>query len=157
MPSREERPVQRAVLDGLKDMVGGDIIQSGQVSQRAGHFQNPIVGAGAEVEVGHGMFQQSGGFGVDHTMLAQQPRAEGAVAGEASAPVAVLLQRTGRHDAGADLRGAFLRSRGGNLPVVDIRHFHMDINPVEQGAADPLPVARDLHGIAAALAFGIAP
>ena len=41
---------------------------------------------------------------------------------------------------------AFLREQGAVQGAV----------PVEQGAADPLPVARDLHGIAAALAFGIA-
>ena len=51
----QERPVQGVVLDGFEDVVGGDVIQRGEVGQGAGDFEDAVVGAGAEVEVGHGL------------------------------------------------------------------------------------------------------
>ena len=55
IPSREQRPVQGAVFDSFEDVVGGDVIQRGEVGQGAGDFEDAVVGAGAEVEVGHGL------------------------------------------------------------------------------------------------------
>src|SRR5712692_4843653 len=35
---RPQLPVQRAVLDGFGNMIGGDLFGAGQVGDRAGHF-----------------------------------------------------------------------------------------------------------------------
>ena len=45
--SRPEPPVERAVLDRLGDALGADRVGSGEVGNRAGDLENPLVGARA--------------------------------------------------------------------------------------------------------------
>ena len=151
----QQGPVEGAVLDGFEDVVGGDVIEGRKIGEGAGDFENAVVGAGAEVEVGHGVIEQAGGFGIDDAVLAQQARSEGAVAGDANAAVAVLLDGAGGHDPLPDGPGGLLGGGGGHLPVVHIRDFDMEVDAVEEGAADALAVAGDLHRMAAALPFWI--
>jgi len=59
LPRRISAPdlaVQGAVLDGLGNVLGRDAFGAGQVGNRAGHLQNAVVGAGAELEFGRRRF-----------------------------------------------------------------------------------------------------
>ena len=67
--SRKQLPVQRAVLDGLKDVIRTDVGCSRQIRQSPGDFQDPVMGAGGEVHLFHGVFQIAVGFGDELAML----------------------------------------------------------------------------------------
>lgn len=51
-------PVQRPVLDGLRDMFYGDVLRSLQVGDGTGRLQDAVVGTGAESLLLHGALQQ---------------------------------------------------------------------------------------------------
>lgn len=57
--------VEGAVLDGFADVVGVDVLDAGEVGNGAGDFQDAVVGAGAQVVLGHGVLEQGGG-GIVH-------------------------------------------------------------------------------------------
>ena len=63
--SDPEPAVEGPVLDGLADMVGGDAFAGGEVGDGAGDFEDAVVGAGAEVEVLHGVAEHFEGGIVD--------------------------------------------------------------------------------------------
>ena len=79
-------------MDGFEDVIGGDVMQGRQIREGARDFEDAVVGAGAEIEVGHGVLQQTGGFRVDHAMAAQEAGSQGAVAGDAVAAITILLE-----------------------------------------------------------------
>jgi hypothetical protein len=43
-------PVERAVLDRLGNVVAGNVFRAGQIGNRPRHLQNPVVGAGAQIQ-----------------------------------------------------------------------------------------------------------
>ncbi len=47
LSSRPQLPVQRPVLNRLGNVVAGNLVGAGQVGNRAAHFQDAVVGAGA--------------------------------------------------------------------------------------------------------------
>ena len=49
--------VQGAVLDGLAQMLGGDVFGCLQVGYGTRHFQDAVVSAGRESQTGYGIFQ----------------------------------------------------------------------------------------------------
>src|SRR5690348_5134566 len=53
--------VEGAELDGLRDVVRGNLFAAAQVGDGAGNFQDAVVGAGAEVVFRHGQLQQLAG------------------------------------------------------------------------------------------------
>ena len=53
---RPERPIQRSVLDGFRNVLWFDWADSIEVSDGSGNFQDAIVGAGRETLLGHGAF-----------------------------------------------------------------------------------------------------
>ena len=48
----------RPQLDRLRNMRRLDIVAAGQVRNGTGHFQNPVVAAGAESQFAEGVFHQ---------------------------------------------------------------------------------------------------
>ena len=54
----ERTAVERAVLDCFADVLGLDGFALPKVGDRACDFQDPVVGAGAQVELFHGIAQQ---------------------------------------------------------------------------------------------------
>jgi hypothetical protein len=50
--------VKRAVLNRLGNVVAQDFFRAGQVRHRPRHLQNPVAGAGAQIQIGHRVFPQ---------------------------------------------------------------------------------------------------
>lgn len=74
-----EVSVQRAVADGLENVVFSEVIGAAQVSEGAGDFENAVVGAGAEVHLAHRMLELRGGGSVQGAVLFDEARRHGAV------------------------------------------------------------------------------
>src|SRR5436309_621012 len=48
-PSRPQLAIERAVLNGFRNVFACDVLGAGQVRDGARHFQNAVIGAGAQV------------------------------------------------------------------------------------------------------------
>jgi len=46
----------RPVLDGLSNMRGLNVSRAGQIRNRPGQFEDVVIGAGAQLHLGHGRF-----------------------------------------------------------------------------------------------------
>ena len=53
--SGKQLPIQRAILDRLQHIGGADVRRACQVRQRAGDFQDAVMGAGGEIFCGGGI------------------------------------------------------------------------------------------------------
>ncbi len=67
--------VERAVLDGFRDVRIADVLRRVQIRNGARHFQNAIVSAGAEAQAVHSAFQQPLAIRRNVAVLADLPRA----------------------------------------------------------------------------------
>src|SRR5690348_12821061 len=65
-----ERPVKGAVLDGFGDVLGLQRTAALEIGHGARHFQDAVVGAGAEALLGHGTFQKPFAVGRKFAILA---------------------------------------------------------------------------------------
>ena len=54
--------IERAAMDGFRDVVAPDLLASRQVGDGPGHFQNPVIGPRALTRVGHGHTQKLQGL-----------------------------------------------------------------------------------------------
>ena len=54
--------VERAVSDGLEDVVGADFFVAAEIGEGAGDFQDAVVGTGGEIHAIHGGFKKVAGF-----------------------------------------------------------------------------------------------
>ena len=107
-----QTPVQRAVLDGLEDVGGADVLRLVEVGEGAGDLENPVVGAGREVEVLHGLLEEGGGLVVELAVGLDEAGGHGGVGGGAGVlGEAGGLDVAGRHDALADAGGALSAGR----------------------------------------------
>ena len=120
-----------------------------QVGQGAGHPENPVVGASAEVELGHRAFEKSCAFCIDLAMTfhlsGRHPTVPARRVGLGFCG-ALALQVTCRLDSGPDHGASFARFTRGEVAVFDERHLDVQIDPVEQWSGDSLAVFRDLVG-----------
>ena len=64
--------VKRAVLNGFGDVGSADGVGGVEVGDRECHFQDAVVGAGAEAQARHGAFEQA--LGTPDLFLLFQPR-----------------------------------------------------------------------------------
>jgi hypothetical protein len=150
--SRPQLPVEGAVLDGFGDVFAGDVFTPGKIGNRAGDFQDSIVGARAQFEVSHGEFQQFHGVGIDGAMALEFAAAHAGVAGELwFGGEARMLALPGGHDAFANLRGGFAGALAGDFAKLHLRHFNVEINAVEQWAGDTAKIVLDFAGRASRL------
>jgi hypothetical protein len=78
---------------------------------------------------------------VQDDVLVQLARPHVGVGQETGAGEALLLPLPGRLDAGADRRRRFAGPAVGQFLVLDAGDLNVDVDPVEQRAADPLLVA----------------
>lgn len=80
-----ELAVEGAVLDRFEDVVGAELVLSGEVGDGAGDLEDAIVGAGGEIELLHSLLEELGALGGDFAVLAHDFGAHigvGAGAGE---------------------------------------------------------------------------
>ena len=150
---RPELPVQRAVLDRFGDVLAGDVLRAGQVGNRAGDLQDAVVGAGAEVQIGHGELQQLHRRLIQRAVALQLAAAHAGVAGDLRLVLEPrLLPLARRDDPLANLRGRLAGPLAGDLAELHRRHFDVQVNAVEQRTGDAAQVILNLARRAARFA-----
>ena len=138
-------------------MIRSDRFASGHVGNGAGYFQDPVVGTGAEVEIGHGVFEELVPPVVKAAMLLELGVTHARVAGcFPCSGEAVVLDVAGLQDTFADHGGGLRWNRVGEFLVLDCRSLHMQVDPIEERSRDLPAVALHLAWGAAAFPFGIA-
>ena len=152
----EYRAIQTPVLDGFEEVRSRDLLHGGEVGDRARDFENPIVGAGRETELLHRLLQEIAQRRIDRAMPANLGVGHPRIRGYPRTGETCELTITGRLHAGSKQRGrlaGFFRTELGERKG---RRLDMQIDPVEQRAADPGAVALNLCRAAAALVFRVA-
>ena len=144
--------IQRAVLDGFGEVLGGDGGGLVEVGDGAGDFEDAVVGAGGEAHAADGHFEGALAGVVEGADAADIAGGHAGVVEAARAAGASRACSTRARISGGGFGGGvaaqFLEGNGGD--------FDVDIDAVEQRAADLAEVVLDLAGRAAAFAGGIA-
>jgi hypothetical protein len=144
-------PIQTPVLHRFGEVFGSDGGGFIQVGDGAGDFENAVVGAGGEAHPTDRHFERALAGIVECADLADIAGRHAGVVESARALYGAGLFHAGadfRRRLGSGIATQFLKGDGWNLDV--------DIDAVEQGAADLAQIVRDLARGAAALASGIA-
>ena len=144
------------ILDRLEQMVGFDPVARGEIGDGARHFEDAVVGAGRERQLLHRVLEHFGEGRVDRAVGADLRVAHARVRGRLGPLESRQLAISRGLHPGADRRRAFARLRVLQLPDRQRRGLDVQVDPVQQGAADLRPVALDLRWRAAAFALGIA-
>ncbi len=144
-------PVQAAVLHRFRQVLGGDALLAVQVGDGAGDFEDAVVGAGAQAQPADGHFQRALAGLVEGAELAEKPGRDVGVV-----EAALVLEGVGTLDTPAHFGGGNAFARAAQLLVGDGRHFDVEVDAVEQGAAELAEIALDDGPGAAAFAGGVA-
>src|SRR5205823_1088456 len=128
--------VERPVLDGFGDVRGADGLGALEVGDGTRDFQNAVVGAGAQTQAGHGVFEQAFALGGNIAIFADLSGAHLGVAVNLFTLVALELAAPGRHHPRANLVGGVAARVVPQLAVLDGGHVDMDVNAVEQRSRD---------------------
>jgi hypothetical protein len=153
--SNPQGAVEGAVADGFEEVGWLDGVGGGEVGDGAADFEDAVVGAGAEVEFVHGLFQHGGTFGAEGAELLEGAVGHAGVGFVFGSGEARGLSLPGGEDACPDGGGGL-----GRGIVVEIAELHggcfdMDVDAIEERSGDFGAVAFDLRGRAAALPFGV--
>src|SRR5579885_70092 len=125
-------PVERPILDGLRDVRGGDGFGAIEVGDRAGDLENAVVGAGGEAEAGHGTLKQALAVRRDVAVFPDLARAHLRVAVNLFSFEALQLALARLDDARADFRRTFSARTLPQFAVLHGGHVDVDIDAVEQ-------------------------
>jgi len=105
-----EPTVEIPVAKGLQKMIRGDGVASRQISDSSCDLEDAVIGTGAEVQIGHGVFQQLIAPVIQSAMLLQLCMAHAGIAGRFSRfRKAMFLNLPGLHDSRPDGGGRFCR------------------------------------------------
>src|SRR5208282_4194630 len=147
--------VKRTVLNGFGDVRCADGVGGVEVGNRERHFQDTVVGAGAEAQARHGALQQALAVGGDVAILADLPRAHLGIAINLFPREAAQLALAGFYDAFTNQVRTFPARVLPQLLVADGGHVDVDIDAIEQGPGNLRDVALDEGRRAGALARGV--
>ena len=137
--------VKAAVLDRLGQMLCFDIGAAGHVRNGARDLEDPVMRPGAKPEMKHGLAQKSLGFGIQTADLTQQRTSHMGVAVDSLLVLESLqLDLTPVRHSLADCFRTLAALFVSQMFERYCRHLDMDIDPVEQGAADIAHVTLDL-------------
>ena len=67
--SGPQSPIKRAVLNRLADVAGFDPLTASEIGDRAGDFEDAVVGSSTQMQVLHRMAKHLGGSFVEHAEL----------------------------------------------------------------------------------------
>lgn len=112
-------------------------IASVQISNSAGHFEDPAVGTGRKTETVGDQFQQSAAGCVRFAELLYETGCHLGIAVDLGTLEAIPLDPAGTLHAATDLPGAFPLAAVGQIPILDGGNFDMDVDPVQQRPGDP--------------------
>lgn len=141
---QENGPVEISILNRFKEVRGFHGIAIGEIGDGPTDAKNPVVGAGGQFELLHRVTEQLGERGRELDVFLDLPMIHPRVAGRRGSGKAFRLAGAAGHHAFADRGGGF--SRACLLKVLDRQCgcFNMDVDPVEERAADPGPIALNL-------------
>lgn len=155
--SREQGSVKRAVLDGFGHMLGPDAVCAGEIGDRPGDLQDPVIGPGREPQSRDRHLEQL----LPHRRVHQaelpdlarlHPRVGVETAAALKSP---CLTVAGFHHAAPDPLRALSALAARQLFVTHCGDLHVQVDPVEQRAGDPGEVPLDPELRAAALPTGV--
>ena len=148
--------VEGAVLDGFGEVGGGDVGAGVEVGDGARELQDAVVGARGEMQLVDGGAQQRlHGIG-ERAELADVARAHLRVVRHRQPGKAALLDGARLPHALAHGRRGFARLGGEQLVMAQARHLDVDVDAVENGAAEARLILRHLRRRAGAGARGVA-
>ncbi len=136
-------------------MFGADIRAAGEVGHGAAHLEDAVVGAGAEAEAVHGLFEEGLAGGIDAADLAQLLAAHLGVAVDLLPFVPVLLDLPRDDDALAHVGALLRRAFGAQLGEWHGGHFDVDVDAVQQRATHLVEVFLHHTGRADAFLVGM--
>ena len=137
-------------------MFGEDGFASVQIGYGARDFQDAVVGTGGEVETLHGGTKKNHAVGVGLGVLVQEARSHLGIAMDArKAGKAFGLYLAGTDDPFADGGAGLACLAFGKLLEGYRNDFHLDVNPVEEGAGDTVQVLLYLPGRTYTMAGGV--
>lgn len=128
--SRQNLPVEAAVLDGFGDVGAGDVVTLFKVGNGAGDFEDAVVGAGGEAEAFHSEFDQAFRSLVNFAEFFQLSRTKLGVAANAFFFVALALKSTCHLHALPNGLGAFITRVDREFLEGHGGHFDVQIDPV---------------------------
>ena len=139
-----ERPVQGAVLDGFRDVLGFNVGLAFEIGDGSGDFQDAIVGTGAQALLSHSSLKQVLTVSGKTTECSHMPRSHLSVAVDCVFTVGVepgKLPLARVHDSLQDLGGTFRLMRASHFLVVHGRNIDVDVDSIEQRTGDLRNVA----------------
>ena len=138
-------------------MGGVDVLVPGEVGDGAGQFEDAVVGAGAEVHLADGGLHQVFAGLIDLAVALDLGGTHVAVDDDVGLVLlgeAGLLAGAGPFYAAADVGGRLARFEAGELLEGDAGYVDVEVDAVEEGAADAALVALNgRHGAGAGFAF----
>src|SRR5437667_210436 len=125
-----------------------------EISDGARDFQDPIVGAGAQVQFAHRHANQFLRVLAELAVLLELTRGHARVAINFRVITkTLLLAFTRANDALANRSGTLLSALAGDVAVFDSGHFDVKIDAVEQGTGNALAISLHLHRTTTAFAL----
>lgn len=123
----------------------------------AGDLENAVIGAGGEIELTDGHFEEGLGVGLERAEFAHVLGTHGGIAMDlAQSLESFLLDVVGNNDTFPDFCGWLTGAQGRRLMIADGRHFNVDINSVEQGTGYLIAIIADLLRRTSAFALPVA-
>ncbi len=113
-----------------------DLFAGLQVRDGAGHFQDPVVGAGGKAELVHGLFHERLAVVADLAVLPDMARLHVRIGIDTVAFEAFELGCPGAGDAVADRGRRLTQGVRRNLVELDGRDLDMDVDPVHKRTGD---------------------
>ena len=117
-------------------MLGRDRGEAGEVGDRAGHPERPIVAASREAEPRHGCTHETGAFGSERAEAPEQTRAHLGVDAQARPVEPLTLALARDQHAGPNRRRAGPAAAPLELGGLEGRQLHLQVDPVQQGAGE---------------------
>jgi hypothetical protein len=151
-----KRPIQRPIVDRLAQVVAVNVIAGGEVGDGAADAEDFVVGSGGEAHFFHGRFQQRFRVGFQLAVFADLRRSHPTVQTQRVLAEAALLHFSCGVHIGLHLLAGGPDRLIGQLAERDRRDFDMDVQAIQQRAADSADVAFDLQRVAFALPLGVA-
>jgi hypothetical protein len=128
---------------------------SRHVGDGTAEFENPAISAGAQAQLLDGGFEKLLTVGVHHMVALEITRAYLRIGMNSPGGEAGELGGAGRVDSFANDDGGFAGILAGEFLVAQRRHFHLDVDTVEQRPRHLRAVALDLQRRADAFFLGI--
>ena len=129
---------------------------AGQIGDRAGKFEHPVVSACRELELAHGSLHQPLTGFIQAAVTPHVGRVHIGITERPATMQPLRLPRTRCTDSFADGARLLALAQAGELFVINPWYLDMYVDPIEERPADPPLVAADRRRAATTLPFGIA-